>query len=263
MPGQEETHESHLQRKVTLVKSKVGCVKASCYDLPQGSDHIYGGTNKQAQEGVGDLLSSWVTSNPSSGKESSKLIVFSNILAIKNGCVTARAMRKYASEHPNIRRKEALETSSARVDTRFEGPFGRATHTEEDGFDKIIQGKYTNYGPEDVDYPDISCIKKTGSFPKPRSTNASVKLNEARLAKKNPPVQKKFCMKRFQNIKGTFHLPNQAVPAIPKPGHSHHQDEILVRHHHDLDAGHYNGEDHHMKYAHQVPSNLLGPDLRP
>lgn len=257
----EEHHESHLQRKCTLVKSKVGCVKASCYDLPQGSDHVYGSAKKSREEGVGDLLSSWVTSNPSSGKESSKLIVFSNILAIKNGCVTARAMRKYAAEHPNIRRKEALQSSSARVDTRFEGPFGRATVTEDEGMDQIIQGKFTSYGPEDVDYPDISCIKKTGSFPKPRATIASQKLNEARLAKLRPKEHKKFCMKRFQNVKGTFHLPNVPVPSIPEPGHSEHND-ILVRHHHDLDAGHYHGPDHHQQYSHQVPENLVGPDLR-
>lgn len=257
----EEHHESHLQRRSTLVKSKVGCVKASTYDLPQGSDHVYGGTNKVKEEGVGDLLSSWVTSNPSSGKESSKLIVFSNILAIKNGCVTARAMRKYAAEHPNIRRKEALHSSSARVDTRFEGPFGRQTVKEEEGFDSIIQGRFTNYGPEDVDYPDISCIKKTGSFPKPRSTISSRKLNEARLEKLRPKEHKKFCMKRFQNVKGTFHLPNQQVPSIPAPGESKHK-EVLVHHHHDLDAGMYHGRDHHPKYSHEVPENFVGADLR-
>ena len=242
------------------MKSNVGVPKKSCYDLPQSSEHVYGSAAKSKEEGVGDLISSWVTSNPSSGKESSKLIVFSNILAIKNGCVTARAMRKYASEHPNIRRKEALQSSSARVDTRFEGPFGRATASSDEGMDQIIQGKFTTHAPEDVDYPDVSCIKKTGSFPKPKATVASHLLNKARLEKLKPVEKKKFCMKRFQNIEGTFHLPNQKVPSIPAPGKSKHN-EILVHHHRDLDAGMYHGEDHHQQYAHALPANLRGADL--
>jgi hypothetical protein len=260
MPRAEAVEDAHhLQRRCTLVKSNVGVPKKSCYDLPAGSDHVYGSAQKNKEGGVGDLISSWQTSNPSTGKESSKLIVFSNILAIKNGCVTARAMRKYASEHPNIRRKEALQTSSARVDTRFEGPFGRVTDSADEGMDQIIQGKFTSYGAEDVDYPDVSCIKKTGSFPKPRPTVASHLLNKARLEKLKPKEKKKFCMKRFQNIQGTFHLPNQEVPGIPEPGKSKHND-ILVAHHHDLDAGMYHGPDHHQQYAHQLPANFRGAD---
>jgi hypothetical protein len=256
----EEEHQSHLSRKCTLVKSRVGVVKKSCYDLPQSADHVYGCKNPNQDVGVSDLISSWVTSNPSTGKESSKLIVFSNILAIKNGCVTARAMRKYAAEHPNIRRKEALQSnSSGRVDTRFEGPFGKKTVSADEKMDMIIQAKYTNFGPEDIDYPDISCIKKTGSFPKPRATNASESIKAARMEREKNKTKKKFCMKRFQNIKGTFTLPLQNVPGIPKPGQSKHQ-EILVHHHHDLDKGMYHGPDHRPQYAHELPGNLRGAD---
>lgn len=246
----------HLPRKSTLVKDRVGCVKSSCYDLPESSEHAYGMSNKLKEENaVGNIITNWVTSNPSIGKESSKLIVFSNILAIKNGCVTARAMRKYAAEHPNIRRKEALQTSSARVDSRFEGPFGRKTALSDEGMDNIIGAKWTSYGPEDVDYPDTSCIKKTGSFPKPRPTVASRKVNEARLKKQENDKPKKFCMKRFQNIPGTFKLPNEPASKINYgKGNSKHE-EILVRHHHDLDEGHYHGEKHGQDYAHQVPVN--------
>ena len=70
---------SHLSRKSTLVKSRVGCVMKSTYDLPESNDHVYGIKNDKKEEGVGPLITSWHTSNPSSGKESSKLIVFSNI----------------------------------------------------------------------------------------------------------------------------------------------------------------------------------------
>ena len=35
---------------------------------------------------------------------------------------------------------------------------------------------------------------------------------------------------------------------------------ILVHHHHDLDADHYHGPDHHQAYAHALPANLRGAD---
>ena len=254
MPKEEEEAHTHLARKSTLVKTRVGCVRTSTYDLPQNPNHTYGSKSTvNEDEKVGNIITSWVTSNPSAGKESSKLIVFSNILAIKNGCVTSRAMRKYAAEHPNIRRKEALASSSARVDSRFEGPFGRATFSADEGMDQIIQAKYTNFGHSDIDYPDVSSIKKTGSFPKPRATNASQSVATARQNREAKKETKKFCMKRFQNIKGTFTLPNQTVRGIPaKPEHA----DILVRHHHDLDAeGNFHGEDRHREYSHDAPSN--------
>jgi hypothetical protein len=251
-----ESDEHHLPRRCTLVKTRVGCVKSSTYDLPKSSAHVYGRKNDiDESQHVGNIITNWVTSNPSSGKESSKLIVFSNILAIKNGCVTARAMRKYAAEHPNIRRKEALATSSTRVDSRFEGPFGRPTVSADEKMDQIIQAKYTTFGPEDVDYPDTSSIKKTGSFPKPRPTVASQKVIEARVKKQEQAAPKKFCMKRFQNVKGTFKLPSQPVEPIHYGKGASKHEEILYHHVKDLDAGMYHGEDHHRKYTHDAPQN--------
>lgn len=41
-----------------------------------------------------------------------------------NSCITATAMRQYNLEHPNIRMKEALQSSSTRIDANHEGPFG-------------------------------------------------------------------------------------------------------------------------------------------
>ena len=36
-------------------------------------------------------------------------------------------MRQYNVEHPNIRMKEALKSSSTRIDANHEGPFGIKT----------------------------------------------------------------------------------------------------------------------------------------
>ncbi len=55
------------------------------------------------------------------------MLVYSNVLAIKKGCITAKSMRQYAIDHPNIRLKEVLPTDSTRVDANHEGPFGIKT----------------------------------------------------------------------------------------------------------------------------------------
>ena len=41
--------------------------------------------------------------------------------------ITARAMRQYQKDHPNIRLKEVLQTDSSRVTANHEGPFGIKT----------------------------------------------------------------------------------------------------------------------------------------
>lgn len=73
------------------------------------------------------MISNWVAANPSLEKKSSKMIVYSNVLAVKKGCITAKSMRQYAIDHPNIRLKELLSTDSTRINSNHEGPFGIKT----------------------------------------------------------------------------------------------------------------------------------------
>jgi len=136
------------------------------------------------------------------------MVVYSNVLAVKHGCITARAMRQYGLEHPNIRLKEVLHTDSSRVNTNHEGPFGIKTTFADESMDSILQAKYTNFANDDADYPQIVSIQKTGFMPTPKPTIASqsVTLARERAAEKSQP--KHFIMKRFQNIPGTFTLPN-------------------------------------------------------
>lgn len=68
-----------------------------------------------------------MTTNPSLEKKTARMMVYSNVLAVKKGCITAKSMRQYAIDHPNIRMKEALPTDSTRVDMNHEGPFGIKT----------------------------------------------------------------------------------------------------------------------------------------
>jgi hypothetical protein len=70
----------------TIVKVRVGCVKLSTYDLPS-KDHVYGRVLPPDEEGAGQVISNWVASDPSVKKESESKIVYTNVLAIKNGYV--------------------------------------------------------------------------------------------------------------------------------------------------------------------------------
>mmetsp|Transcript_70596 Transcript_70596/g.147026 ORF Transcript_70596/g.147026 Transcript_70596/m.147026 type:complete len:223 (-) Transcript_70596:47-715(-) len=196
-------HPNHIQKKRTMMKDRVGCVRASTYSLPV-EGHAYGMKTPEVAEGAGNIISNWVTANPSLEKKSSKLIVYSNVLAIKHGCITSTAMRQYSIAHPNIRMKEVLNNDSTRVDANHEGPFGIKTKFSEDPINNILQGRYTNFANEDTDYPSVVSIKKVGFMPSPKPTIASQSQALARERKEEQEKPKHFIMKRFQNIKGKF-----------------------------------------------------------
>jgi hypothetical protein len=194
-----------VPKKRTLMKPRIGCVRQTTYNLPD-ANNVYGYTLQKDAEGAGELISNWVTTNPSSGKESSTSHVHTNILAIKHGCITAKSMRKYTEEHPNIRMKEALQSSSARPDSLIEGPFGIKTELRDaHEFGEIIQTKFTNYSTEDADYPVLKGFVMHGYMPKPRPTRSSELLDTFKKSQSEASLEKKnFCMKRFQNISSNF-----------------------------------------------------------
>ena len=66
-----------VPKKSTIVKSRVGCVKTTTYNLPN-ADHTYGYSPAPDAEGAGDILSYWVTANPSTGKEVSYTYISHN-----------------------------------------------------------------------------------------------------------------------------------------------------------------------------------------
>jgi len=155
-------------------------------------------------EGAGSIISNWVTADPSLEKKSTKMVVYSNVLAVKHGCITAHAMRQYSIEHPNIRLKEVLNADTTKGTANHEGPFGIKTKFAEESMDSLLQAKFTNFANEDSDYPTIVSIKKTGFMPTPRPTVASTSIIKAREEANEKKQPKHFIMKRFQNVKGTF-----------------------------------------------------------
>mmetsp|Transcript_36442 Transcript_36442/g.27025 ORF Transcript_36442/g.27025 Transcript_36442/m.27025 type:complete len:263 (-) Transcript_36442:48-836(-) len=208
-------HVLHLPKKRTIIKNRVGCVRTSTYDLP-GDDFVFGQKNIRTGEGAGDLISNWVTANPSLEKKSAKMIVYSNVLAVKKGCITAKSMRQYCIDHPNIRMKEILlNTDSTRVDGRHEGPFGIKTKFADERMDDLLQAKYTDFRNEDSDYPNVQTIKTKGFMPESKDTIASKSIVMARkkAEEEREHHQHRFIMKKFQNVKGTFERQREEAQA--------------------------------------------------
>lgn len=157
---------------------------------------------KQDEEGAGQVISNWVASDPSVKKESESKIVYTNVLAIKNGCISAKTIRQYGKDHPNIRLKESLASDSSRVDANHEGPFGTKTKYSDDSTCDILAGKFMNTNIDDYDYPSMSHIKQSGKMPKPKPTLASKAVENARIEREAKKDKSHFCMSKFQNIPG-------------------------------------------------------------
>lgn len=115
-------------KKCMLIKGRVGISKLSTYDLPN-KNFVYGSPHVQVAQGAGEIISAWVTAEPSKKRDYDKMTVATNILAIKNGCITSKAMHLYGKAHTTLRRKELLTNDTQRQnnESRFEGPFGRKT----------------------------------------------------------------------------------------------------------------------------------------
>ena len=114
----------NLPKKRTLIKDRVGCARTSTYNLPSDPKFVFGMKARGESETTGEIISNWAAANPSEGKESLRSYVHSNVLAIKNGCVSAAAMRMYTEAHPNIRLKEVMQEGGLVGNANHEGPFG-------------------------------------------------------------------------------------------------------------------------------------------
>jgi hypothetical protein len=166
-------HPAHIPKKCTMVKDRVGCPKTSTHDLPVGN-FTYGKPRAPDPENAGDIISNWVTGTPSQVIKSKYMTVYQNILAIKNGCITAKSMREFGKDHPSIHLRESLSDGSARVSNNHEGPFGRTTALSDVSMQQLLQAHFTSYVGDDYDYPDVSAIEDSVAFPRPRPTRASL-----------------------------------------------------------------------------------------
>jgi hypothetical protein len=179
-------HPAHIPKKRTMVKDRIGCPKTTTYDLPEG-EFVFGKPRDPDPENAGEIISNWVVGSPSQMTKSKYMTVYQNILAIKNGCITAKSMREFGKDHPTIHLKEALSEGTSRSTANHEGPFGKTTTQSDVSMQQLIQAGFTSYVGDDNDYPDVSAIEDCVAFPKPRATRAST-LQRALREKALQPV---------------------------------------------------------------------------
>ena len=74
-------------------------------------------------------MNKWVSSTPSEPKESQRSFAKTNIYALKEGCITAKAQRAYAQEHKDIRFKGPSTTGANKNPAKppYMGPYGVPT----------------------------------------------------------------------------------------------------------------------------------------
>eukprot|EP00604_Paraphysomonas_vestita_P002555 CAMPEP_0174818386 /NCGR_PEP_ID=MMETSP1107-20130205/1049_1 /TAXON_ID=36770 /ORGANISM="Paraphysomonas vestita, Strain GFlagA" /LENGTH=207 /DNA_ID=CAMNT_0016030145 /DNA_START=107 /DNA_END=730 /DNA_ORIENTATION=- len=192
-----------------MVKDRVGCVRTTTRALPEAG-HVYGMKSPPDPEGAGEVISNWVTADPSASKASVRSHVHSNILAIKHGAVTAKAQRKFAEDHTHIRMKEILHHDlDTGPSSAFEGPFGAKTQFANETMGDLIQARFTNFQNYDADYPSMTGLVDKSALPLPKSTRASTLVAEKSRTDQNKDSnpEKRFIMKKFQNVPGKLNLP--------------------------------------------------------
>lgn len=208
-----DVDNNNAGKRRTMVKDRVGCVRTSTRNLPRGH-FAYGMKYAPDAEGAGDVISNWITADPSASKASVRSHIHSNILSIKHGCVTAKGARRFAEQHQHIKMKEIL-TGDDEVGPGFEGPFGQKTTFAEETVEQLVQAKYTNFANDDVDYPSTAGLSNKSTRIAPRGTRASELQSSARKGLESKEEKKKsgFIMKKFQNIPGKLNLNKEAPGA--------------------------------------------------
>jgi hypothetical protein len=75
--------------------------------------------------------------------------------------------------------------------------------------EELIQGKYTNFQHYDADYPSMAGLVDKSALPLPKSTRASTMVAEKSRSDqcKDTMKEKRFVMKKFQNVPGKLNLP--------------------------------------------------------
>lgn len=86
----------------TMIKSTVGKVKRSSYDLPVSKNpgHVFGLEVHHDPENAGAVISKWVQASPSLAARSGRSYIETNKQAIATGCTSAGELRRFANEHP-------------------------------------------------------------------------------------------------------------------------------------------------------------------
>eukprot|EP00753_Platysulcus_tardus_P002822 PLAT11931.1.p2 GENE.PLAT11931.1~~PLAT11931.1.p2 ORF type:complete len:256 (-),score=123.59 PLAT11931.1:25-792(-) len=192
----------HLNR--LLIKDTVGKSRRSGLDLPEDEEYVFGAKVEADAEGVREVLS-WKSSTLSTARPGDKSFLRMNKLAAKRGVSTARDVKEFRKRH--VIRKE-VPTLLGRREARRRNDsstFGYRTRPSTP-IDELLQNKYNEAaGKEEVDYPDLSGMRKKLKPPQVRATKASLGkdvrtkgLSEELLPTADRPP---FKMRKFAKVK--------------------------------------------------------------
>jgi len=210
-------------KKRKLIKSVVGKVRTSSYQLP-GEEFVYGILNQMDIEGAGRVMQSWSQLEPSQPKASLQSFPATNRVALKNGCLDAKSQREFGKSNPVLKKnakrgkngvmftEEMIHDNSATgtqvTETRNDVAshannilvFGMKNHNTDMPMTQLIKSSSPICAWDDVDYPDVSNMKKKGRLPPAKQTKASQLLKDSMIhAKKDESMVSEWKMKRFVN----------------------------------------------------------------
>ncbi|KAG1696278.1 hypothetical protein DVH05_018824 [Phytophthora capsici] len=196
-----ELHPLNMRR--TMVKSTVGTVRRTTYDLPDAKNpnHVYGYEIPRDPENAGQVISKWVHATPSPAVESGRSFIETNRQAIVNGYITAGETRRFANEHPGIVVKPTAKCKGGFVPTN-DVTYGIKSKESEDIWG-LVQAKYTSFSNDNADYPDLSTMKSKGKLPLPRETQCSIGKDIRNYPR--VPVREQFKMSKFKTVGATMY----------------------------------------------------------
>ncbi|KAG7392212.1 hypothetical protein PHYBOEH_006466 [Phytophthora boehmeriae] len=154
--------KEHRPHRRTMIKSTVGTVKRSDYDLPDAKNpsHVYGYEVPRDPENAGQVISRWVHATPSVAANAGRSFIETNRQAILHGCINAGETRRFANQHPGIVVKPAEKCKRGYVPTN-DTTYGIKSQESEDIWG-LVQARYTSYRNDNADYPDLSGMKAKG-----------------------------------------------------------------------------------------------------
>lgn len=158
----------------TMVKSTVGHVQRTTYDLPDAKNphHVYGYEIPRDPENAGQVISKWEHATLSPAATSGRSFIKTNRQAVLNGCLSAGETRQFAKEHPDIAINFASKRKNRCTPTN-DTIFGIKSEASEDIWG-LVQARFTSYSNDNADYPDVSSMKARGALPLPRETRCSI-----------------------------------------------------------------------------------------
>ncbi|TYZ57274.1 hypothetical protein PybrP1_002232 [[Pythium] brassicae (nom. inval.)] len=183
----DHAHPGPMRR--TMIKSTVGRVRRSTYDLPdsRNANHAYGLEIVRDAENAGEVVGNFIETNRQ---------------ALLSGCLTAGDARRFANEHPDILVKPVAKSKPGFVPAS-DTVYGIKSKESED-INALIQARFTSFSTENTDYPDFSNMKIKGKLPLPRETRASigkdVRLHSGRHAPPDSDPEHLFKMSKFKKV---------------------------------------------------------------